>query len=136
MSDTMKRRIGIFGAACLLAWGLCACRDTWESSVTLGVNATRINLTTYREAGSLVVPVYSNRTWEAAIAPGGEWLTADRSAGSGREYIHLDYEPNTGTGARVARLVLTGGERIEVVFVQSGSEQAASEIDDAELNDM
>ena len=136
MCEMMKKAIGLFGAIVCLLSGLCACEDTWESSVTLGVNATRVNITDYRQAGTLVLPVYSNRTWEAEIVSGGEWLTADRSAGSGRQYIRLDYEANSGAGARAARLVLTGGERIEVVFVQSGTEQTASEVDDAELKHM
>lgn len=132
----MKKAIGIFGAAVGLLTGLCACEETWESSTALAVNSTRINITTYDAAGSLVLPVYSNRTWEAAIAPGGEWLTADRTSGSGRQYIHLEYEPNPDAAARIARLTLAGKERLEVVFVQSGTEQGAADVDDAELKHM
>lgn len=132
----MKNSCLIFTMIVSMFAGLCACEEKWESQIELGVNDTRLNITQYLDPGYFILPVYSNRRWQLEIVVGAEWLTADCTSGQGTQYVRFDYDANNAEEARVAELMLTGGRQIKVFVVQSGSSQAADDIDDVELTKM
>lgn len=129
----MKKYLAIFAA--LLAFS--SCYKPFESTIDLAVNDTRINLT-WAQAQDLlefVIPVYSTGSWKVGIVAGGDWLEIDRSAGKGREYIHCKASPNTLDIPRAVRLEVSNGKKtIPVYVVTSSEQQAAADLEDAELD--
>lgn len=130
----MKRYI-LFAAISLLCF--CGCQKKWTSTVDLGVNNTRIDISwsQAQEQFDFVFPVYSTGAWTAEIVAGGDWLTLDRNSGTGTGYIHCSCLPNTINQVRAVKMEVSGsGKTITVYFVVSSSSLAASDLADADLD--
>ena len=129
----MKKYLALFAAMLALS----ACYKPYESTIDLAVNDTRINLTWAQAQDQLefVIPVYSTGSWSIGIVAGGDWLSIDRKGGSGREYVHCVARPNTLDVPRAVRLEVSNGKKtIPVYVVTSTADQAAADLDDAELD--
>ena len=129
----MKKYLALFAA--LLA--LSACYKPYESTIELAVNDTRINLTWAQAQDKLefVIPVYAKGSWTIGIVAGGDWLSLDRNGGTGTGYVHCIARPNTLDVPRAVRLEVSNGKKtIPIYVVTSTAEQAAADLDDAELD--
>ena len=124
----MKKHIIIL-LSCLLA--ALSCQKDWQWSEDLGVNSTRINISSQIE-GEFVLTVFSNTTWEVLVTQGAHWLKARESSGEGIGHVHMSYGANLEDPARIAKIIITAstGKTITVSVVQSGNDEAASSISD------
>lgn len=118
----------------LLLMSVTSCQDEWKSANELGVNDTRLNISTTDE-GTFTLPVYSGYSWTVTLTQGEDWLTPDISSGEGMGYVQFAYSANDATTARVAKVLLKAstGKEIIVTVVQSGMIQKASELSDLEI---
>ena len=133
----MRKSILTIIAAIATVLAARSCSDVFSSSIELGVNDTRINIPWSQSQSDLefVIPVYSTGSWKCRIAAGGEWLTLDRSGGSGRGYIHCNAVANLTDIPRVVCVeIYNDNLRIPVYVVSSCSTYAASDLDDADLD--
>ena len=124
----MKKYIIILLAATLALFT--SCQNKWQLSTDLGVNSTRINLSTAE--GEFTVTGCSNTSWTALVTRGADWLKLTETSGSGIQTIHLRNDQNTEDPARIATLVLTAntGTVVEVNIVQSGTQERATDVPD------
>lgn len=129
----MKRIIILIFASCL---ALC-CNKPFQTSIDLGVNDTRINIpwSSAQSSFDFTFPVYSSGSWTAEIVAGGDWLSISGASGSGTGYIYCTSHPNlTGVPRAVIMEVKGGGKVIPVYIVISSQDLAASELEDADLD--
>lgn len=130
----MRKYIAIFILALATA---VSCQKPWSTSITLGVNNTRINIPwkQAQEQLDFTFPVYSNGEWSAQIVAGGDWLTISDNNGTGTGYIKCSSAPNTtGTVRAVLMEVKGSGKTIPVYFVISSQVLSAADLDDADLD--
>ena len=120
----------------LVAFLICtalSCTKTWDTSIELGVNSTRINLSSQLE-GDFVIPVYTNTLWTASVTAGESWLTLDNASGNGRGFMDVHYATNNDNPARIGKILISAGEKsVTVNIVQSGMARQASSVSDLEL---
>ncbi len=129
------KRFFLFAVTALLC--LSGCQKAWKSTIDLGVNDRRINITwsQAQEQFEFVFPVYSTGDWKAEIVAGGDWLTISGNSGSGTGYIHCTCLPNTLDKVRSIRMDVSGsGKVIPVYFVVSSSSLSAADLPDADLD--
>ncbi len=128
MNRDMKKYIAIIFA---LLPVLLSCNKEWTWSGDLGVNSTRINISSQIE-GAFTLTVFSNTTWEVLVTQGADWLKTEESSGEGIDTIHLTYSANLEDPARIAKVVLTAstGKTVTVNVIQSGNTETASSISD------
>lgn len=126
----MRNRIFFLFVAALLC---ISCNKQWQSSNELGVNTTRINISSTQE-GDFRFPIYSNTDWKLVITEGTDWLSGNCS-GSGIKDVVLTYSENAADDARIAKFTVTtgSGKSVSVNVVQSGLIQSASSIKDSIL---
>lgn len=132
----MRKYITILLLA-LSAQLLTGCYKTFVSSVDLGVNDKRINITWAQAQSQLdfTYPVYSTTDWTIRIIAGGDWLTLDRDGGSGRQYVHCTASANTTGRPRAVKLEIAGaGKTIITYIVTSSADIKSSDLDDADLD--
>lgn len=113
---------------------ICSCEKKWETSITLGVNSKRLDITTTQE-GKFYLPVFSNTDWTISVTQGGQWLITAVANGRGFEDVLFSFSVNEDDNARVAKILLEAStnDRITVNVVQNGRIQSAKSISDAEL---
>ena len=128
----MKRILMILCALCAIV----SCDKTFETSIDLGVNDTRINIPWANAQNTLEFsfPVYSNGSWSAELVAGGDWLRISDASGEGSGCIHCTSTPNLTGVPRAVKMEVTGsGKTIPVFFVISSQDVAASDLEDADL---
>lgn len=123
----MKRRLIIFLLAVL---ALAGCQKPWTWTGEMSVNSTRINLS--KAEGEFTISVFAGESWDALVTQGADWLKMEETSGSGMGTLHLSHSENQEKTARIATVVLTSSSDkiIEISVVQSGTEEAASEVSD------
>lgn len=77
---------------------------------------------------ALAIAVYYSYDWTASIDEGGEWMSIDKTSGSGVSTLHLTFEPNSGL-SRVAFLRLEGGSSVKSVKITQRSAVALPRIE-------
>lgn len=123
-----KLYIIVMAAAALLFVG---CEKRFETSIDLGMNTKRINITT--EAQEFWVSVFSDGDWiVSGDLQDDAWIVSDTPSGSGNGTIHFVCSENTVEDARYVRYDVTGGSKgrtISLWLVQAGTKEKASEVE-------
>ena len=125
----MRKFIYMVMSALVIATAAVSCEQEWKSSNELGVNDTRLNISTTDE-GTFTLPVYSGHSWTMTVTQGEDWLSPGSFSGEGVGYVQFVYAANGDTKARVAKVLLKAstGKEIVVSVVQDGMIQKASEL--------
>ncbi|MBP5374195.1 MAG: BACON domain-containing protein [Bacteroidales bacterium] len=129
----MKRIILFVLASCLVL----GCSRPFSTSIDLGVNNTRINIpwADAQRSFDFTFPVYSSGSWDAQIVAGGDWLRISGASGTGTGYIHCTSQPNLSGVPRAVIMEVRGqGKIIPVYIVISSADLAATELEDADLD--
>ena len=130
----LNKVMAALAAAALVIVTFQGCRKTWQSSIELGVDYTRLNIPK-TDAGTFTFPVYSGQVWTLEMTRGDDWLVPDITSSEGFGYVHFSYSANGGENARVASFLLRSesGKEITVYVVHSGMTQSASDLSDMDL---
>lgn len=128
MLDMRKLYIIVMTAAALLFVG---CEKRFETSIDLGMNTKRVNITT--EAQEFWVSLFSDGDWiVSGDLQDDAWIVSDTRSGSGNGTIHFVCSENTVEDARYVRYDVTGGSKgrtISLWLVQAGTKEKASEVE-------
>lgn len=123
-----KLYIIVMAAAALLFVG---CEKRFETSIDLGMNTKRINITT--EAQEFWVSVFSDGDWIVSDdLQDDAWIVSDTRSGSGNGTVHFVCSENAGDNARYVRYDVTGGSKgrtVSLWLVQAGTKEKASEVE-------
>ena len=114
-----KLYIIVMAAAALLSVG---CEKRFETSIDLGMNTKRINITTEAQEFWVV----SDDLQDDA------WIVSDTRSGSGNGTVHFVCSENAGDDARYVRYDVTGGSKgrtVSLWLVQAGTKEKASEVE-------
>ncbi|TZF82236.1 BACON domain-containing protein [Pedobacter sp. BS3] len=82
----------------------------------LALNARIIRLPD--SATSTKIQVYSDNNWKVAVKPGDDWVTLDRTEGSGKSYITATVTSNKDNPARATEIYITAKGLTDTVFLQ------------------
>ena len=106
------------------------CEKRFETSIDLGVNTRRVNMTV--SAQEFWFSVFSDGQWTVSDDDAEGWLKAESHTGEGSSSIHFFCEENTGSDARYVRYNISGGSKgrsVSVYFVQAGTAEKASDVE-------
>ena len=111
----------ILGAVVLVA--ACSCQQRYETGISLAVDYNdTYPLKVPAQAGSCLVLVTSNQSWEASLSDGDtSWCSLENASGDGRGYVKFYYGENTSSESRSVRFVATAGkESVGFPIIQQG----------------
>lgn len=130
----MRKYIYMVMSAIVMMTSAVSCEQEFRSSNELGVNDTRLNISTTDE-GTFTLTVYSGYSWTMTVTQGEDWLSPGTFSCEGIGYVQFTYTANADTKARVAKVLLKAstGKEIIVSVVQNGMIQKASELSELEI---
>ncbi len=118
-------------ALTLAALLLSGCEKRFETSIDLGMNTKRVNITA--DAQEFWVSVFSDGDWTVSDGLQDDaWIVSDTRSGLGNGAVHFVCSENEGEDARYVRYDITGGSKgrtVSLWLVQAGTKEKASEVE-------
>ena len=110
---------------------LSGCEKRFETSIDLGMNTKRVNITA--DAQEFWVSVFSDGEWTVSDGLQDDaWIVSDTRSGSGNGAVHFVCSENDGEDARYVRCDVTGGSKgraVSLWLVQAGTKEKASDVE-------
>ena len=110
---------------------LSGCEKRFETSIDLGMNTKRVNITT--DAQEFWVSVFSDGNWTVSEGLQDDaWIVSETRSGSGNGAVHFVCSENGGEDARYVRYDVTGGSKgrtVSLWLVQAGTKEKASDVE-------
>lgn len=119
----MKRTLAMRGYILFVSFALLlnACSKT-DSAETSKLSVDKNSINCEREGAHQLLNIVSSGNWTAALSVNADWLSIDKTSGSGSTVIKLSTLTNPGMAARTATLTLksAGVADAEVTITQKG----------------
>lgn len=96
------------------------CRKVDVFDLSLAVNADTVHFDT--NAGETHIMIYSNGNWEVEFEDEKDWVSINKTTGSGNSDIVFSYSKNFGASRSAVLVLRKGGEKKSITLIQEGIE--------------
>ena len=103
---------------CLVTLFFIQCEKKYELDLSLSVNTEEMHLDPIE--GKTKIMVYADGSWDVHIKEDADWLSLDKTSGSGNGDVLFSYSQNFGVSRSVTMVITKGSEQKEVKIIQEG----------------
>lgn len=101
-------------------------------STDLALNANTVRLAA--TPASTKIQIFADGKWTVAVKSGADWLTLDKTEGSGKGYLTATVPSNEGNPARATEIYITGKNTTDTVVLQQLGLTQTLKFMDASIN--